>query len=514
MKKAAVLSVLMVLAATIPLMAGGRNQAGTGTSAGSNEIEVFISPWNTVPLEGRDPYKEWLDSQTGMSWKLTRASDFQSELTTRAAANQMPDLIVFGSSQVLFSMYDQGILLDDWTPYRNVMPQAFTNMGDLAQRYYSRNGKVICVTTEGGDQFWCWNIRQDWLDRLGLKMPTTMDELLAVGRAFTFNDPDGNGRDDTYGFTSAGGNSGIGEIGNIGLMFGPTGFYVENNRVSHPIVDGNFKRTLDFIKSAVDQQIIDPDWYTIGWDERKPNVYNGKYGIVWYPPEALLAETDTMRLDGKVKDWYSVIPPIKATPAGGKLGALPPFGFIRTVSASTAQNKAKMDAITKILETCSLPNDEYYIIRCGYKIDNYEMITMEGGRKYFNWGTGGGVHRAGNQEGENYGLWNWGQMIASASLLGLTIQGTTVQPDDLIRKQIEMTNQVNSYERYPADSAMLNLNSDNQTQAGTVSSEFTIQYILGQTSDYDGFVRRWLASGGQALLDEATQQFRGYGIIR
>jgi hypothetical protein len=61
---------------------------------------------------------------------------------------------------------------------------------------------------------------------------------------------------------------------------------------------------------------------------------------------------------------------------------------------------------------------------------------------------------------------------------------------------------------------MLNLNADNQAQADTVSAEFTLQYILGQTTDYDGFVRRWLAAGGQALLDEATQQFKSYGIIK
>jgi hypothetical protein len=100
------------------------------------------------------------------------------------------------------------------------------------------------------------------------------------------------------------------------------------------------------------------------------------------------------------------------------------------------------------------------------------------------------------------------------SLAGNPVAGTTVPPDDLVGKQPEMTDVVNSYERYPADSSMLNLNSDNQTQADTVNSEFTIRYILGQTSDYDGFVRRRLASGGQALLDEAARQLKGYGGIK
>lgn len=44
-------------------------------------------------------------------------------------------------------------------------------------------------------------IRQDWLDRLDLKAPTTIEEFEQVIAAFTNEDPDGNGKKDTYGFT-------------------------------------------------------------------------------------------------------------------------------------------------------------------------------------------------------------------------------------------------------------------------------------------------------------------------
>lgn len=42
-------------------------------------------------------------------------------------------------------------------------------------------------------------IRKDWLDNLGLDMPETMADFEEVLRAFTEDDPDGNGKDDTYG---------------------------------------------------------------------------------------------------------------------------------------------------------------------------------------------------------------------------------------------------------------------------------------------------------------------------
>lgn len=42
-------------------------------------------------------------------------------------------------------------------------------------------------------------IRKDWLDKLGLDIPKTWEEYMEVLRQFTFNDPDGNGKNDTYG---------------------------------------------------------------------------------------------------------------------------------------------------------------------------------------------------------------------------------------------------------------------------------------------------------------------------
>src|SRR5690606_16000187 len=46
-------------------------------------------------------------------------------------------------------------------------------------------------------------IYKPWLDALGLEMPTTTDELLAVYRAFKEQDPNGNGNADEIPLMSA-----------------------------------------------------------------------------------------------------------------------------------------------------------------------------------------------------------------------------------------------------------------------------------------------------------------------
>src|SRR5690606_24808001 len=42
-------------------------------------------------------------------------------------------------------------------------------------------------------------IRTDWLNNLGLEPPKTMADVLAISKAFTERDPDGNGKPDTLG---------------------------------------------------------------------------------------------------------------------------------------------------------------------------------------------------------------------------------------------------------------------------------------------------------------------------
>ena len=42
-------------------------------------------------------------------------------------------------------------------------------------------------------------VRKDWLANVGLELPKTTEDLYEVAKAFTEDDPDGNGADDTYG---------------------------------------------------------------------------------------------------------------------------------------------------------------------------------------------------------------------------------------------------------------------------------------------------------------------------
>lgn len=154
----------------------------------------------TVPDD--DPIKAWLEEKYNvtLSFETVASADQETFLSTAFAGGDVPDLITLSSKEMGFTLGGQGLLVDakDMYPY---MPQTQKFVTKTLLQYSTmEDGTIPFVTKyaiQDGD-IWNLAIRQDWLDNLGMEMPTTEEELLEYAKACTFNDPDGNGQDDTY----------------------------------------------------------------------------------------------------------------------------------------------------------------------------------------------------------------------------------------------------------------------------------------------------------------------------
>jgi putative aldouronate transport system substrate-binding protein len=482
-------------------------------ASGPVSIEIMTQPWVGTPMGENDPYKKWLDENFNATFTLTQSPEFATEILVRFASGSPPDIFDI-SKDGLTKLYDQGVVVSDWSPYLDRMPTAARNIGDAAKSYYTRNNKLICLPALPGEQKWAFNIRTDWLKALGLSQPKTPDDLLAIAKAFTTGDPDKNGKSDTFAFTSAGAGKSLGEIANLLAMYGPMDFYVaEDGTVKHPVLDGNELNFLKFLKKIVDEKLIDPNWYTQGWNERKPNLYNGMFGINWYPPMALLTETDVSRNnDGVVLNWYETMSMPQGSSIGGKLPPMNPFGVLRTCSTNAEKDAAKWNVIMKFFEETSSPNEGYYKLRWGVGIDGFTMIPLEGGYSYIDLLGAAGLHKRGEREGQSLGLYDWGKIVVTYD--DKIMSGSTEKPNDLVFKTVAMEQVINNIGRLPQDAFLLDLNPDVLNEANRIKSEFEINYILGKATDYEAFKEAWLAGGGQTLLNAANDQFKAKGMIK
>lgn len=159
----------------------------------------FTQPDSRVEKMLEEKYNVNIDLRVLPGW-----SDGQSTINLWMAGDDTPNIMWWWSMDNDFIKWRDAGKLVDVSEYMN----KYTNIRD----YYNKmDPKTLFFATEEDGAIYripgdvsepscevTW-IRQDWLDNLNLKAPTNFEELAEVMRAFTEDDPDGNGQKDTYG---------------------------------------------------------------------------------------------------------------------------------------------------------------------------------------------------------------------------------------------------------------------------------------------------------------------------
>lgn len=156
------------------------------------------------------------------------SSQAETKLTTAIISGDYPDIL--SASATEYVNYAQTGVIADITDvfeqYASDELKEYVSVdGGLAMSAVTLDGRIYGIPCMGNsyDSVSLMFIRQDWLDNLGLDVPETMEELKEVAYAFTYNDPDQNGVDDTYGLAIDGKNiltSGGGDVAAIFAGFG------------------------------------------------------------------------------------------------------------------------------------------------------------------------------------------------------------------------------------------------------------------------------------------------------
>jgi putative aldouronate transport system substrate-binding protein len=313
-----------------------------------------------------------------------------TKINTAAAANDLPD-IFFVNRDVWYKLVGEGLVaqVDDLLP---LMPKRTeTHYSDPNRnRIVTIDGKMYGLpdpgqipTTDG------LVIRKDWLDTLGLGMPKTVDELIAVAKAFTENDPDGNGKNDTYGFGAYVENAGVPETGlgrRFDVLMGAFGvagtFNVTQDAFGLNVRNADYMGALQAVRQIVDGGYIDPDWPTLKKDEFRARWKQGKWGIMRENFAALSTKSNYADFDKNFPEGEWVVLPPPTGPGGlSSEGLAIQSARIYAVSQK-AIDEGKGPAIARLLEW--MANDEgYYLLGFGVKGENYNLdangfITSEG----------------------------------------------------------------------------------------------------------------------------------------
>lgn len=133
-------------------------------------------------------------------------------------------------------------------------------------------------------------INENWLDKLGMNVPETTDDLYAYLKAVKEEDPNGNGQADEIPYGGVNMDHLIGWVrGAYGLGANGVGDFDKDPNGDGlrfiPTSDG-YKEMLEYLNKLYSEELIEQNIFSIEWGQFMANAAEGKYGLTtFYNPK-------------------------------------------------------------------------------------------------------------------------------------------------------------------------------------------------------------------------------------
>lgn len=297
---AAFAAVLILSGCTQKKPAASSSAPAVSLTALQYEIENVAVDFNNMW------YYRQIEEQTGVhvDFDEVKDSEWSSSVSLVFAKGKMPDLILRGSLDVEEYGVSRHLLvpLDEYIQ-QGLMPNYAARLENSGLRdqltasdgHMYQLGFLISQDVNTNGHFF---INQQWLERLGLDQPQTVEQLSDVLRRFRDDDPNGNGLRDEIPmeFTFDDNNTGIYNLfAFFGLPLNEEYVYLnERGRVCFAPEEDAFFKTLEWLHQMYAEGLLDIDFISQGSNIWAAKVNEGNVGLFSYwrlQNTALSAET-------------------------------------------------------------------------------------------------------------------------------------------------------------------------------------------------------------------------------
>lgn len=338
----------------------GFNLAGLPIVDKPVTLTVLTTRWgNMGDSFTKNKWVKDLEARTNVKikWQVESLNDWGTKKSTMIVAGELPDIILGNQS-----FGDEDIMNN---------PSMFMEVNDLVEKYMPNYKKALVelpelkrtVTFPDGKMYSFGKnlpsrpkscnqpvINKTWLDKLGLKEPTNLDELYNVLLAFKTKDPNGNGKADEIPITGADGISmdlltpfGITDVNGTNMMVQGDG-----SLVYYPTSE-QYKEGIKWLQKLYAAGIIDNEAFTQDGamataKSQDPDIARVGFAYQWTPDSNF----------GKWSSQYKTIEPIKGFD-GKQYAGGDPNGV-----SSIVRNEAEITTSCKQPEVAARWLDEFY----------------------------------------------------------------------------------------------------------------------------------------------------------
>jgi len=523
------LAVYITIVSALALLVGcARNADGSKEQAAAQEdspkLNISWTMHQNLPVPEDAEMIRYVEQKYDVDldiWNLEN-NRYEPLLDLKLAQEGAPDLLRIRQPQDLLKYQQQGLLAEiPEETLERYAPNLMAAIRKYAPDYADQgriDGSIYGIPVVNPTNAYRIPVvyRQDWLDKLGLDVPDTLEEFEQVIYAFANEDPDGNGVKDTYGLSLEGMNVVFGAFGQVAFA-DQLYFSDKDGQLVIGALEPEMKEALGYLRKWYADGVIDPEFITGenkgGYKHLSHSFINGRIGMT------SMGNYYHWIDDGDYRAWTvdargaSVETPVKATYNVKELQAKNPdaqvsFGrpfsgpdgkrgskaydmlmSFTAIGANATKEPGKLEKILQILDDVSANPDEA------------ERATLKNGiiGKHWNW--------AGPTREDVVTLPPYDKYANYLNTIGANIGMTVPYPPTERREQWAATlhlDQDGIYNALEVSTPSLVRNSE---ELIALRNRAYISFITGERplGEFDDFVQEFLDAGGAEVLAEANE---------
>ena len=326
------MAVALLCCASMLVMAGGDAESEGATAGGFNatgypivdeltELSVFVGGHATIEDLNTNSFTQWYQEKTNIKLNFVEApTDTDNKLNLiLSSGTDVPDMLLRLNIQQALNYGTQGILV----PLNELIDSYGANFSKIsATRPHLSN----IVTAPDGNIYAmpglneCWHceytpkafVAKNWMEKLGLDMPETTDDLVDLLRAFKEQDPNGNGKQDEIPMTGTDKwwQAEIDEFLMMPFTYYPgrTKLWIEDGKIYAPFTTDGWRQGVLYMRGLYAEGLIDSEVFTQDGTQFSQLIENDPMIVgAWTAGWAGAANPNGER----IMDYDAVIPPLK-----------------------------------------------------------------------------------------------------------------------------------------------------------------------------------------------------------
>lgn len=474
---------------------GESSNGETEETAYFDEITIMSPTFQTTAPPADNDWELAVEELTGKKIQMNWVPNvnYEDRMNVTLVSDDIPEVMViqgktpgFLNSAESGAFWELSDYLDDY--------EYLSQYDEDVLRNSSVNGRIYGLYRSRDVMRSTAMLRKDWLDNLGLDVPETVDEFIDVLYAFTNDDPDGNGVDDTVGLIVP---TYYGSLDTLSIWMGaPNVWGVENGEITPNFITDEYIESLELVKQLVEDGVINEDFTTLSPDDWDSTMFNGQGGAIIDVYSRAMAINNLFAEEAGSDDPDEYFVEITGTllSSDGEEYGHPTDGYsgFLAISKSSVQTEEELHEILSFLDILCSPEGmnllNHGIEGVSYEVDEEGyLVPLE------------------TEEAEALKPFEMGQISMYGDGM-LTMKQEGQFPQKRYRLMEENEEKAVFNEAAPLVSEVYTTRG---TQLDEIIEDARIQYLAGQI-DRDGWdeaVELWYSSGGQELIDELNELY-------